>query len=319
MFYVATVTEVQNVVDIVMTTYNSEQFLKERLDSICRQTYQHWRLFISDDNSDDNSREIIYRFCRQFPGQIFDVSPAKPIRNVSLHVEHVVTYTSSPYVMFSDHDDVWFPEKVEISLQTIARLESIYGPGTPCLAHSDLQIVSHDLTLIHPSLWHYEGLKIEPTLTYLLFQNTVTGCATIVNRTLLNLALPMPSDVIMYDWWFALVACGLGSLKAIPKTTMLYRQHQHNLVGAKNLMTFLIKPSWWPKFFRQAAQRKVKTGLQAKAFYDRFKPLLKPPDLAGLEAYITLTLSPRFNALKYRQQLKTIGLSRGQLLVLLLL
>ncbi|WP_223352290.1 glycosyltransferase, partial [Streptococcus gordonii] len=45
-------------VNILLSTYNGEQYLKEQVESIQQQTYQNWQLFIRDDGSSDGSVTI---------------------------------------------------------------------------------------------------------------------------------------------------------------------------------------------------------------------------------------------------------------------
>ena len=46
-------------VAILMATYNGSKYLKQQLNSILKQTYQNFVLFISDDHSSDNTLDII--------------------------------------------------------------------------------------------------------------------------------------------------------------------------------------------------------------------------------------------------------------------
>ena len=45
-------------IDILLATYNGETYLKEQLDSILNQTYSNFRILISDDNSEDSTKNI---------------------------------------------------------------------------------------------------------------------------------------------------------------------------------------------------------------------------------------------------------------------
>jgi hypothetical protein len=73
----------------------------------------------------------------------------------------------------------------------------------------------------------------------LLTQNFVTGCATAMNRALVNLALPLPANIIMHDWWLALCGAACGQLAYLPKALVRYRQHAANQLGAEGLMTMM--------------------------------------------------------------------------------
>ena len=46
-------------VNILLSTYNGEQYLAEQVKSIQEQTYQEWELLIRDDGSSDGTVDII--------------------------------------------------------------------------------------------------------------------------------------------------------------------------------------------------------------------------------------------------------------------
>ena len=49
-------------VDIILPNYNKETYLEETINSVIKQTYYDWKLFIVDDCSTDNSRKIIEKY-----------------------------------------------------------------------------------------------------------------------------------------------------------------------------------------------------------------------------------------------------------------
>ena len=49
-------------IDVLMATYNGEKYLREQLDSILEQSYGDFRLLISDDGSEDATREILNEY-----------------------------------------------------------------------------------------------------------------------------------------------------------------------------------------------------------------------------------------------------------------
>ena len=101
------------------------------------------------------------------------------------------------YVLLADQDDVWTASKIGMQLEVAQHLESESAWEQPVLVHSDLSVVAADLRIIHPSFVGYERLPHAPSnpLGTLLLQNYVTGCTILVNRPLLEIALPIPVDV----------------------------------------------------------------------------------------------------------------------------
>ena len=67
----------------------------------------------------------------------------------------------------------------------------------------------------------------------LVVQNFVTGCASVFNRPLAELALPISHAAIMHDWWLALCAASAGRIVEREAVTVRYRQHARNQIGAR--------------------------------------------------------------------------------------
>ncbi|MBR4956905.1 MAG: glycosyltransferase [Lentisphaeria bacterium] len=48
-----------------MATYNGEAYVSQQIDSILKQTYENWVLFIRDDHSMDKTPEILRQYAAQ--------------------------------------------------------------------------------------------------------------------------------------------------------------------------------------------------------------------------------------------------------------
>lgn len=57
-------------ISVLIGTYNGEKSLSKTLDSLLLQTYQDFEIVICDDNSLDNTRDIIKRYCYSYPNKI---------------------------------------------------------------------------------------------------------------------------------------------------------------------------------------------------------------------------------------------------------
>lgn len=272
-------------VDILLATYQGGLYLQAQLDSIMQQTYPHFHIMIRDDGSTDQTLSIIESFRQTYPDRI-SVIPCTQRLGVKENFSEIMSQATAPYIMFCDQDDIWLPHKIELNLRKMKELENQEGTETPLLIHTDLQVVKSDLTLIAPSFWHYS--RLNPSLTSLnrlLVRNIVTGCAMMMNQKLLKLAYPIPSQSIMHDWWIALVATIFGKIEYIEDTTILYRQHGKNDVGAK-------KFNWW-QFFKNKIYLKqnfntFKRCEQAHQMLERYGAALNPSQKKMLIAFSSL-------------------------------
>lgn len=144
--------------------------------------------------------------------------------------------SEAPYVAFCDQDDIWLEDKLATQFAVMLDAEKTLTSDCPILIHSDLRVVDSNLNLLSDSLWNYQKLNPErmKLMQRMLIHNYVTGCASIINRKLIDISMPIPINVVMHDWWIALIAIARGAIISIPETTVLYRQHDENDTGAVN-------------------------------------------------------------------------------------
>lgn len=223
-------------IDILLSVYNGEKFLKEQIDSILSQSCTDWHLYIRDDGSRDSSVNIIKQYSQDFCSKIFFLDDYLGnigiLQSYNVLADYVIRNSSSQYFMFSDQDDVWHKDKIML---TYIKMKSIENKGVPCLVHTDLVVCDAKLNTISPTMWRYQ--KLNPKIcsfTNYLVQNNVTGCTILVNRNLLVKAFPIPKMAIMHDWWMAMVAAGFGVIDYEEKPLIYYRQHSSNTLGAKS-------------------------------------------------------------------------------------
>lgn len=218
--------------EIALATCDGERFLEEQLMSLQAQTLTPGRLVVVDDASTDQSVTILQGWARQSGIPVMAFS--RNSRQGSLATfGQALAATEAGYVLLCDQDDRWDSDKAEILLKRMLHLEALHGVTTPLLVHSNLRLMDAAGNVNHPSFHRLQNLDPQRDgLLDLALQNTVTGCATLVNRACLEAALPFPEQAVLHDWWLAMVAARLGHLSYDPLARLSYRQHGRNLVGA---------------------------------------------------------------------------------------
>jgi len=229
-------------IEILMATYNGEKYLRPQINSILRQSFTDWRLIIRDDCSTDGTVAIIQEYQEQYPDKIVFLQADVPSGSAQNNFFQLIKYWQhhgiADYIMFSDQDDVWLPSKVQSSLDKIQQMEQQYGKEIPLLLHTDLTVVGIDLKIINPSLFAMQNMDaMRNKLNNILVQNIVTGCTMMVNKSLLDMVRKIPQHAVMHDMWLALIASTFGQIGFIDESTVLYRQHASNTVGAMNVKT----------------------------------------------------------------------------------
>lgn len=230
---------------ICMATYNGAQFLNEQIQSILEQSYENWVLYIHDDNSTDNTVDIIQKYSSVYIDKVIYLDDTQSFGCPSLNFSYIVEQLDDEYdyIMFSDQDDVWLPDKITLTLKEMLKNEKT-NHSKPVLVHTDLKVVNQKLEIISESMWHYQKIDFSSSnSTRILVQNNVTGCTCMFNKYVKNNFFPIPRNAIMHDWWLAVNTAYYGKVAYVNTATILYRQHNNNTVGAHgfNLLHYMRK------------------------------------------------------------------------------
>lgn len=222
-------------IDILMAVYNGEKYLSQQIDSILAQSSRDWHLYICDDGSADRSYDIVLDYARQYPERITVQKNETPSGSACANFMGMLKKSEAEYVMFSDQDDFWHPDKVRLTFEKMKQMERVYG-DCPLLVHTEMEVVDSELKPISSSFTRFQGLNPKcNTLNRLLCQNNVTGCTVMINRNLADLVKDAPAgDMLMHDWWIALAAAAFGQIGFVEKPLNRYRQHGGNQLGAVN-------------------------------------------------------------------------------------
>ncbi|HEM3578285.1 TPA: glycosyltransferase family 2 protein [Streptococcus suis] len=288
-------------VNILMSTYNGQQFLAEQIRSIQDQTYTDWTLLVRDDGSSDKTREILQDFASQDSRiRLIDVEETKNL-GVIKSFHRLVHYEQADYYFFSDQDDVWLPDKLAVSLQEAQS----YPTDQPLMVYMDLTVVDQDLQVMTESMIRSQSHHANTQLVQELTENTVTGGVSMINHSLASL-WTKTEDIIMHDWYLALLASAFGKLVFIDKAGELYRQHADNVLGARTLSKRLKK---WirPHVLFRVYWDLIKSSQKQASLLLELP--LSPSDRELVEAFVSILDKPMFERYKV---LKQYGLRKNK-------
>lgn len=99
-----------DLVSVIIPTYNRGELISAALDSVINQTYKELEIIIVDDNSSDNTFNVVEKYCN-LDTRINYIKNNKNLggggaRNIGIKA------SSGDYIAFLDSDDIWYPEKI---------------------------------------------------------------------------------------------------------------------------------------------------------------------------------------------------------------
>lgn len=214
-------------VGILLCTFNGGAYLREQLESFLAQTYSDWCLFVSDDGSTDQTLAVLndYRLrlgsrlvLLKGPQRGFAQNFMSLIRNDNIKCDAYA---------FSDQDDIWLADKLQ---RSIAALESLPAV-VPFLYCSRTRLIDTDgrVTGLTPLF------KKRPSFKNALVQSLAGANTMLINEAARELLARTDVDapIIAHDWLAYLIVSGCGGTVIYDaEPTLLYRQHDANLIGA---------------------------------------------------------------------------------------
>jgi len=211
---------------VLLAAYNGEKYISEQIDSILKQKDVLIDIYISDDASTDNTKQIIKSFVDKNSNIIFlnDKRIGGPAKNFYNLIKQV---DSGKYDFFalSDQDDTWPEYRLSRATETLEKKSaSAYS--------SDVIAVSED------SQFKKIIKKSQPQKKYdHIFETPGPGCSFVFNKTFFKfLQGNLDSQAFSFpyhDWLiYALARQNQFNWIIDDAPNLFYRQHNSNFMGA---------------------------------------------------------------------------------------
>ena len=228
----------EQIVDILVTTYNTkEEYLRKQIESILKQTHTNIQVIISDDKSPDKRvGEILQEYAEKDKRIKLYIQPKNLGYNKNF--EFLLKQSTAEYIMFSDHDDIWYLDKVEKSLKTIKQ-ENVD------MVYSNCRQVNEKGEVLQDNYFKYKNVPLITKKDKLSISRCVgIGCSQIITKEVKEKMIPFKDEVIAHDWLAAFIASEGKGIKYIEQPLFDYRLHTSNVFGGRSLQQNITK---WKK------------------------------------------------------------------------
>ncbi|MEI7591434.1 MAG: glycosyltransferase, partial [Deltaproteobacteria bacterium] len=250
-------------IGVVMATYNGEKFIKEQVESILGQTIKPNLFVIVDDCSNDGTYEILQQYASK--NSFMKVYRNEQNLGCVKNFHKAISLCDTDYIAFSDQDDKWLPNKIEVCLHTLQEngrtsckvcfhdVLLMYEDGSPLgTTYRTLAPVEYPLT--EQSMWNYLLKPASPVLGMMMFFESGL-LKQYVNE------LPF----ISHDW-FVMAMYGMFHSPVFIETPLsYYRLHSQQVSGA---MDCLLENTIYERKQRKPIMKRV--TMELKRFVNRF-------------------------------------------------
>lgn len=221
---------------VLLAAYNGEKYIKEQLDSILSQQGVELDIYISLDVSTDSTYELISSYFKEKNVHVLEYGEqfGSAGRNF-FHLLCEVDFSAYDYISFSDQDDIWLPNKLEVSISCIhaqksdaysGNVTAFWFDGRKALVKKDYKQVEFDY----------------------LFEAPGPGCSFVLSNKLamdIKCCLLSKKEQIDKLWlhdWFCYSFARSNDYKWYidSEPLMLYRQHGTNEVGVNTGLKAMI-------------------------------------------------------------------------------
>lgn len=178
-----------------MPLYNSADTIEDAVQSVLSQKYELWELIIIDDNSTDNSIEIIKRYSA-IDSRIFVYKTKKNVgsgqaRNIG------ISHSSGKLIAFLDSDDIWLSNKLKTQVKMFENKKVTFV----CSGYQRFHTITNRTESVGvPDIIHYKDL----------LKTNYIGCLTVILRksAFKNLQFPDMRKRQDYALWLTLLKDG---------------------------------------------------------------------------------------------------------------
>ena len=215
-----------NRVAILMCTLNGQRFLAEQVVSFEAQDYRHWKVYVSDDGSVDDTLSMLSIYNKKCPKKFYIYhGPGNGFAEnfLSLVLKDEV---QADYYAFADQDDIWEPTKLSRAVSWLSTVPN----SLPALYCSRTCLVDVNNKAIGYSPLVTQTISFQNALV----QNIASGNTMVFNaaaRLLLQEA-GRKNATKCHDWLAYMVVTGCGGIVFYdPIPSVRYRQHGSNQIG----------------------------------------------------------------------------------------
>ncbi|WP_243242177.1 glycosyltransferase [Clostridium sp. 1001275B_160808_H3] len=219
----------ESLVSIVMPTYNSDNYISESIKSVISQTYENWELIIVDDNSTDNTEEVVKEYLSIHSNikyiRFEENKGAAEARN------EAILLSKGRFLAFLDSDDLWYKNKLEYQLNFMINNNIEFS-------FSDYELIDNQGESLNKIIRMPKSLSYEEYL-----RNTIIQTVTVMidRKYIEQVNMPLIRRRQDFACWLSILKKGIVAI-SVQETLAKYRRAQNSLSSNK---IKAVKGTWY--------------------------------------------------------------------------
>jgi glycosyltransferase involved in cell wall biosynthesis len=220
-----------DLVSVVLCTYNGIKFIESQLSSIQKQTHNNLEIIIFDDVSTDGT----FEFLEQRSSADSRIQLYRNENNIGYNINfsRACMKTKGDYIAIADQDDVWEENKIAVLLAALLEDDG-------CMLAHGISARFEEEGKPHLKSIRLVNFFIGNDARQFLLQNIISGHNMLFRKKILESALPFPSTVY-YDWWLVMHICSTGKIIFVNEILTWHRMHGNNATGGAKPKTIFYK------------------------------------------------------------------------------
>lgn len=217
-----------SLVSVIIPNYNHAPFLKQRIESVLNQTFQDFELIILDDNSTDNSREIIdsYKENIKITHVVFN-----EVNSGSTFIQWKkgIELAKGEYIWIAESDDFAETHFLELLVDKISQQNlSLAYCRTARLVENKSGLYNWGET-IEPGIWNTDHIfkGSEFVNSFLKYRNIIPNASAVVfkKKYFTNIDKTLKMNYAG-DWFIWITIAAKGDVAYIHKSLNYFRRHE---------------------------------------------------------------------------------------------
>lgn len=229
-------------VSIIMPSYNTGRFISEAIRSVLAQSYTNWELVIVDDCSGDDTDEVVLPFLAD--NRIHYIKNERNM-GAALSRNRALREAHGKWIAFLDSDDTWAPEKLRKQIDFM-KINNF------CFSYTNYIEIDEES---HPNGKYVTGPK--KITKRKMFEYCWPGCLTVMYDSKAIGRIQIEDIKKNNDYAMWLQVCKKANCYLLDETLARYRKRNGSISNHGYIS--LIK--WHYKLFREAEHKAPLTSL----------------------------------------------------------